>query len=102
MLDVDTITTIQSIVHFITDVVLCFFFTFILNWLVFQKRERKLKYKRCLNNAWWCRKSSNAYAWNASNHRGWKIAEYYDKKAELYRKWHKRWLELAQKFKEAK
>ena len=45
MLDVDTITTIQSIVHFITDVVLCFFFTFISNWLVFQKRERKLKRK---------------------------------------------------------
>lgn len=63
------------------------------------KRERHHKYKRCLDNAWWCRNSSNAYAWSASNLRGWKIAVYYDKKAELYRKWHKRWLELSEKFK---
>ena len=57
------------------------------------------KYKRCLDNAWWCRKVSNAYAWSASTHRGWKIARYYDEKAELYRKWHPRWLKIAEKFK---
>lgn len=45
MLDVDTITTIQFIVHFLTDVVLCFFFTLIFYLFVFQKRERKQKRK---------------------------------------------------------
>ena len=63
------------------------------------KDVERQKYKRCLDNAWWCRNSSNAYAWSASNLRGWKIAVYYDKKAELYRKWHKRWMKLAEKFK---
>lgn len=62
----------------------------------------EIRHTRCLDNAWWCRKLSNAYAWSASNLRGWKIAVYYDKKAELYRKWRKRWLALAEKFKEAK
>ena len=66
------------------------------------KQIRHSKHKRCLDNAWWCRKSNKAYAWSASNLRGWKIAVYYDKKAELYRKWHKRWRELAEKFKEEK
>lgn len=67
-----------------------------------EKEIRHHKYKRCLDNAWWCKKLSNVYALNASTHRGWKIAGYYDEKAELYRKWRKRWLELAEKFKEAK
>ena len=60
-----------------------------------EKEARHHKHKRCLDNAWWCRRSSNAYAWSASNLRGWKIAVYYDKKAELYRRWCKIWLELA-------
>lgn len=60
------------------------------------------KYKRCLDNAWQCKKLSYVYTVNACNHRGWNIERYYDKKAELYRKWHKRWLELAGQFKETK
>ena len=63
---------------------------------------RHHKYKRCLDNAWWCRKLINIYAMNAYNHRGWKIEGYFDKKEELYHRWYKRWLELADKFKEAK
>ena len=66
------------------------------------KKLRHSKYKRCLDNAWLCRKLSNAYALSAYTHRGWKIARYYDEKAEFYRKWRKRWQELAEKFKEAK
>lgn len=64
-----------------------------------EKELRHHKYKRCLNNAWLCRKLSNTYTLIAYTHRGWKIAGYYDEKAELYRNWHKRWLELAEKFK---
>lgn len=58
------------------------------------------KYKRCLDNAWWCRKFRNVYALIAYTHRGWKIAGYYDDKAELYRKWSNRWMNLAKKFKD--
>lgn len=63
---------------------------------------RYRKYKRCLDNAWWCRKLRKVYALSASTHRGWKIAKYYDEKSELYCKWQKLWLALADKFKEAK
>lgn len=66
------------------------------------KELRHQKHKRCLAMAMWCKKLSHVYALSAYTHRGWKIARYYDEKAELYRKWHKRWLELAEKFKEAK
>lgn len=66
MIDVDTITTIQSIVHFFTDVVLCFFFTIIFYWLVFQKKELKLNRK--LNRALWLARAKTAFAeyffWN--------------------------------------
>lgn len=60
------------------------------------------KYKRCLDNAWYCKKLSLVYTLSAYTHRGWKIARYHDEKAELYRKWQKRWLKLSEKFKEAK
>ena len=65
-----------------------------------EEKFRNQKYKRCLDNAWWCRKLINVYALSAYTHRGWKIAGYYNEKAELYRKWHKRWLAIADKFKE--
>ena len=62
MLNVDTITTIQSIFHFITDVVLCFFFTLIFYWLIFQKRLQKLQ------RALWLARAKTAFAeyffWN--------------------------------------
>ncbi len=67
-----------------------------------EKEARRHNYKRCMDNAWWCRKLSNVYALIASTHRGWKIARYYDDKAELYRKWHKRWLKIADQLKETK
>lgn len=63
---------------------------------------RHHKYTRCLDNAWWCRKLRNVYALIAYTHRGWKIAGYYDDKAELYRKWSERWLNIAERLKEVK
>lgn len=60
----------------------------------------KLKHKRCLHNAWLCKKLSKAYAWFAYTHRGWKANTICDGKAELWRKWHNRWLSIADTFKE--
>lgn len=65
------------------------------------EKAARHRYKRCLDNAWWCRKLSNAYTWDACTHRGWTIAGYYDKKAEFYRKWRGRWIKIAERFKEA-
>lgn len=50
---------------------------------------RHQKYKRCLAMAKWCE-----YRWTDI------ATQYY--KSVLYRKWQLRWLELAEKFKEAK
>ena len=49
------------------------------------------KYKRCLAMAKWC----------AAEHDIYKLTPRFVK-VEFYRKWHARWLELAEKFKEAK
>ena len=65
-----------------------------------EKEIRRHKYKRCCENVWFCKRFVIAYALAASTHRGWKICSFYDDKAELWRKWRKRWLELADKFKE--
>ena len=51
------------------------------------------KYKRCLAMARWCDAQVEWY--NSLN-------EYYSFWLELYVKWHNRWLELAERFKEAK
>lgn len=49
------------------------------------------KYKRCLNNAWWClREEFYAEDCHCERWVDWAI------------KWYKRWMELAEKFKEAK
>lgn len=49
------------------------------------------KYKRCLNNAWWClREEFFAEDCRCERWVDWSI------------KWHKRWIELAEQFKEAK
>ena len=53
---------------------------------------RHHKYKRCLAMARWCERKRM----DAANYR---IPR---KKWEFYDKWHKRWLELAEKFKEEK
>ena len=59
------------------------------------KELRRLKYKRCLNMAKWCKYWANY----------WKCCEPPDcslfiAKAKYYRKWQKRWLKIAEQFKE--
>lgn len=52
---------------------------------------RHHKYKRCLNNAWWClREEFFAEDCRCERWVDWSI------------KWHKRWIELAEQFKEEK
>ena len=55
------------------------------------------KYKRCLDKAAWCRLwyEQEKYEWQLKDVHHWF-------KMSLFDKWHKRWLELAEKFKEAK
>ena len=56
------------------------------------KEAQHHKYKRCLAMAWWCeRKRIDAADYRIPR-----------EKWEFYEKWHKRWLELAEKFKEEK
>lgn len=56
-----------------------------------EKVIRYHKYKRCLDNAWWClREEFFAEDCNCEPWVDWAI------------KWYKRWLELAEKFKESK
>ena len=55
------------------------------------KRERYQKYKRCLAMAKWCDDAARLATWDTDYHRcGW------------YNKWMQRWLDIAEKFKEAK
>lgn len=65
-----------------------------------EKEIRHLKYKRCLDKAMWCESEENRLE---------AIAPIFDTDKECWEynsdywyKWHKRWLELAEKFKEAK
>ena len=55
------------------------------------------KYKRCMANAWWCKREANRIEEIApifeTNNESW---EYY---SDYWGKWHKRWLEIAEKFK---
>ena len=51
------------------------------------------KYKRCMAMAWWC--GSRAYIHEHGS-------EYDEDLVAWFGKWNKRWLELAEKFKEAK
>ena len=61
---------------------------------------RHHKYKRCLDKAEWC--ESKVYhirrtpLCDMSEHEGWQHDD------EFWQRWHKRWLELAEKFKEGK
>ena len=71
-------------------------------YLIEYKECSYQKYKRCLDNAWFCRKLSKECALVAYTHRGWTIERHFDNIADLYRKWHVRWLAIAEKFKEAK
>ena len=56
------------------------------------KREHHHKYKRCLAMAKWCESENYTSCWYHEN----------SERCEWTEKWHKRWLELAKKFKEAK
>ena len=60
------------------------------------KKIRHHKYKRCLAMARWCRVRACYYLTMGKN------SLYWDWKSDRAYKWHRRWLELAEKFKEAK
>ena len=57
-------------------------------WAEIQLRHNK--YKRCLAMAWWCSAELGM------------LVSTWESKIKHYKKWQKRWLELAEKFKEAK
>jgi len=58
---------------------------------VVERRELHQKYKRCLAMAMWCKQRYDAVDYRIPI-----------RKWDFYKKWLKRWLELAEKFKEAK
>ena len=64
------------------------------------KNARHHKYKRCLAMAEWCdaevRNIRRKPLCDMDDHEGWQHDD------EFWQRWHKRWLELAEKFKEAK
>ena len=66
------------------------------------KEIRRQKYRRCLAMADkcvdLCHKSKDLYRWTDDEN----LEHYYNHKIEFFARWHKRWLELAEKFKEAK
>ena len=57
-------------------------------WAEIQLRHNK--HKRCLAMAWWCSAELGM------------LVSTWESKIKHYKKWQKRWLELAEKFKEAK
>ena len=70
----------------------------------YEKELRHQKYKRCLWTAMWCKSNSeiyNEFAADASEYMPSYEARF-RRRAVLYQKWAMRWLELAEKFKEAK
>ena len=62
----------------------------------------RYKYKHCLDMAYkcvkLCQKSKDLYRWAEDEN----LEHYYNHKIEFFARWHNRWLELAEKFKEAK
>lgn len=60
------------------------------------------KYKRCLAMADkcvdLCHKAKDLYRWAEDEN----LEHYYNHKIEFFARWHKRWLAIAEKFKEAK
>lgn len=63
---------------------------------------RHHKYKRCLAMADkcvdLCHKAKDLYRWAEDEN----LEHHYNHKIEFFARWHKRWLEIADKFKEAK
>lgn len=64
-------------------------------------KERRQKYKRCLAIARWCFTKSN-YHFVVGRSEDGKTGMTHYRISRLYSKWHKRWLELAEQFKEDK
>ena len=66
------------------------------------KENRHHKYKRCLAMADkcvdLCHKSKDLYRWADDEN----LEHHYNHKIEFFARWHNRWLELAEQFKEAK
>ena len=63
-------------------------------WKTKAQRERHHKYKRCLAMARWCASRSASWCLDPADEQL--------HKSDFYDKWKKRWLELAEKFKESK
>jgi hypothetical protein len=72
-------------------------------YLIEYEETRHNKYKRCLAMARWCHNQREIYERDSYN---WELepaaVDSLRNKANIMRKWRKRWLELAEKFKEAK
>ena len=66
------------------------------------KDVERHKYKRCLAMADkcvdLCHKAKDLYRWAEDEN----LEHYYNHKIEFFARWHKRWLTIAEKFKEAK
>ncbi len=70
------------------------------SWVLESEAKRAIayqKYKRCLDKAKWCKLwyEEEKYDWQKKDAHHWF-------RMSLYDKWYKRWLELAENFKEAK
>lgn len=70
------------------------------------KSVRHNKYKRCLAMTKWCKESLRLMRTYEVTDDYWNLepghdAEYFCKKCDFYKKWRKRWLKLAEQFKEA-
>jgi chromosome condensin MukBEF ATPase and DNA-binding subunit MukB len=67
-----------------------------------EKEASHHKYRHCLDMAYkcvvLCQKSKDLYRWAEDEN----LEHYYNHKIEFFARWHKRWLKLAEKFKEAK
>ena len=69
---------------------------------VLEKEARRHKYRHCLDMAYkcvaLCQKSKDLYRWAEDEN----LEHHYNHKIEFFARWHNRWLELAEKFKDAK
>ena len=65
---------------------------------------RRQKYRRCLDKARWCENRSDKLFEDTLSVRdlGFEPSDELTFKLAFFRKWHKRWLEFAEKFKEVK
>lgn len=69
------------------------------NVLKVMKIIQHQKYKRCLYMAWWCKARYDEEG--AKLHRWGSSWDYVSEEMKYWERWHKRWLKLAEKFKES-